>query len=263
MKIIETDAIVLKTMDFKEKDSILTFLSRDAGKKAGVLHGGKSMRSGNVARAELFVINHFEYSERPSTDLVSIRKCELLESFPPLRKNYLKILHANYFSELLLKCEIPEDESQEYFVLLKQTLAQLSNAKTGIEIKFNFELQLLNLLGIQPNLETCVQCEGEIWHKQSGRKLVPKFTVKYQLDAGLGGIRCPNCCINNSSSVYLHPGSLAFFRERYSTLLGNSVIRPTYNNLKELDEAIYVYFRHYFGTQLKSHALLMENSWKN
>ena len=94
MKIIETDAIVLKTMDFKEKDSILTFLSRDAGKKAGVLHGGKSLRSGNAARAELFVINHFEYSERPSTDLVSIRKCELLESFPLLRKNYLKILNV-------------------------------------------------------------------------------------------------------------------------------------------------------------------------
>jgi len=263
MKIIETDGILLKTMDYKEKDSILTFLSRDAGKKAGVLHGGKSLRSGNAARAELFVINHFEYSEKPSADLVRIRKCELLESFPPLRKNYSKFLHANYFSELLLKCEIPEVESMEYFDLLKGTFSQLSNAKTGIEIKFNFELQLLNLLGIQPNLETCVQCEGELWYKRFGRNWAPKFTATYQLDAGLGGIRCPNCCISNSSSVYLHPGSLAFFRERYITLFGDSVIRPTYNNLKELDEAIYVYFRHYFGTQLKSHALLMENSWKN
>jgi DNA repair protein RecO len=63
MKIIETVGIVLKTMDFKEKDNILTFLTRDAGKKAGVLHGGKSIRSGNAAKAELFVINHFEYSE--------------------------------------------------------------------------------------------------------------------------------------------------------------------------------------------------------
>ena len=97
MKIIETDAIVLKTMDFKEKDSILTFLSRDAGKKAGILYGGKSLRSGNAARAELFVINHFEYSEKPSADLVRIRKCELLESFPPLRKNYSKFLRLRIY----------------------------------------------------------------------------------------------------------------------------------------------------------------------
>ena len=263
MKIIETDGIVLKTMDFKEKDSILTFLTRDAGKKAGVLHGGKSVRSGNAAKAELFVINHFEYSEKPSADLVRIRKCELLQSFPPLRKNYSKILHANYFSELLLQCEIPAFESHEYFDLLKQTFAQLSTAKTGTEIKFNFELQLLNLLGIQPNLETCVQCEGELWQKQSGRNLSPKFTVPYQLDAGHGGIRCPKCCISNSSAVYLHPGSLAFFRERYTSLHASSAIRPTHNNLKELDQAIFVYFRHYFGRNLKSHVLLEENSWKN
>jgi len=263
MKIIETAGIVLKTMDFKEKDSILTFLTHDAGKKAGILHGGKSVRSGNAAKAELFVINHFEYSEKPSAEMVRIRKCELLESFPALRKNYAKFLHASYFSELLLQCEIPVVESQEYFDLLKDTLAQLSTAKTGIEIKFNFELQLLNLLGIQPNMETCVQCEGELWQKQSGRNLSPKFKVPYQLDAGLGGIRCPKCCSSNSSAVYLHPGSLAFFRERHTSLHASSAIRPTHNNLKELDQAIFVYFRHYFGRDLKSHALLKENSWKN
>ena len=55
MKIIETDGIVLKTMDFKENDSILTFLTREAGKIAGVIHGGKSTRSGNSAKTELFV----------------------------------------------------------------------------------------------------------------------------------------------------------------------------------------------------------------
>ena len=62
MKIIETEGIVLKTMDFKEMDSILTFLTRDVGKKAGVLYGGKSVRSGNAAKAEMFVLNHLEFS---------------------------------------------------------------------------------------------------------------------------------------------------------------------------------------------------------
>ena len=64
MKIIETEGIVLKTMDFKEKDIILTFLTRDLGKKVGILHGGKSLRSGNAAKAELFVLNHFEFFEK-------------------------------------------------------------------------------------------------------------------------------------------------------------------------------------------------------
>ena len=107
-------------MDFKEKDIILTFLTRDAGKKAGVLHGGKSMRSGNSAMSELFVLNHFEFVQKMNQDLVRIRKCELLDSFKLIRKNYSNFLFANYFSELLLKCEIPEIESIDYFELFKK-----------------------------------------------------------------------------------------------------------------------------------------------
>ena len=33
MKIIETDGIVIKTIDFKENDSILTFLTKKKGPK--------------------------------------------------------------------------------------------------------------------------------------------------------------------------------------------------------------------------------------
>jgi DNA repair protein RecO (recombination protein O) len=263
MKIIETEGIVLKTMDFKEKDSILTFLTRDVGKKAGVLYGGKSVRSGNAAKAEMFVLNHLEFSEKPGSDLVRIRKCELLESFPPLRKNYSKFLHANYFSELLLQCEIPAVESQDYFELLKKSMTQLSNSKTAEEIKFNYELHLLKLLGIQPNLETCVHCGTDLWQKESGRIPAPKFSVPCQLDASLGGIRCPKCCISNSYSVGLHAGSLAFLRERQTRLGMDSAIRPTQNNLKELDQAFSLYFNYFFGRNIKSHTLLMENSWKN
>ena len=262
MKVIETDGIVLKTMDFKEKDSILTFLTREVGKRAGVLHGGKSLRSGNAAKTELFVLNYFEFSEKPSTELVRIRICELQESYPTLRQNYSKFLNANYFSELLLQCEIPSVESKDYFNLLKNTMSMLSEAQTGTEIKLNFEMQLLKLLGILPNLEKCLQCGGELWKEESGRNLVPKFSVPYQLDANLGGIRCPTCCIHSNFSATLHPGSLAFFYERQKTLQIKSVIRPTQNNLKELDQALYVYFRHFFGRSLKSHSLLKENLWK-
>ena len=95
MKVIETDGIVLKTMDFKENDSILTFLTPESGKIAGVLHGGKSTRSGNSAKKELFVTNHLEFSIKTGAELVRIRKCELLLSHAQIRQNYKKFLHAS------------------------------------------------------------------------------------------------------------------------------------------------------------------------
>ena len=263
MIIIETDGIVLKTMDFKEKDSILTFLTRDEGKKTGVLHGGKSIKSGNAAKTELFVLNHFEFFEKIGSDLVSIRKCELLESYPLLRKTYSNFLHANYFSELLLHCEIPEIESIEYFNLLQKTISELSNSNNAIETKFNFELQLMKFLGIEPNLENCIHCKGDIWTIISGRRIVPKYSIAYQLDASLGGIRCPKCCVGNSFVANLNPGSMIFFYLRKKSLANNLFIKPTFNNLIELDKAFFIYFRYFFGKTIKSHSFFTSELWKN
>ena len=233
------------------------------GKRAGVLHGGKSLLSGNAAKSELFVLNHFEFSEKISNDLVQIRKCELIESFPLLRKNYTNFLHANYFSELLLKCEIPEEESFDYFEMLKKTISDLSDTKSSIEIKFDFELKLMKLLGIEPNLEKCVKCNGDIWNLLSNKNILPKYSAPHQFDASLSGIRCPNCCIVNSFVTYLNPGSMAFFYSRQKTLSNISLVKPTFKSLEELDKAFLKYFRYFFGKKIISHALLKENLWKN
>ena len=260
MKIIETDGIVIKTMDFKENDSILTFLTPDSGKIAGVLHGGKSARTGNAAKAELFVTNHFELSVKPNIELVRIRKCELLESYHQIRRNYSKFLHTSYISELLLLCEIPAVESKDYYNLLHSTIIQLSKSAKIAEIKFEFEVQLLKLLGISPNLESCIQCGGSLWRNTSGNLLTAKFSVPYQLDASQGGIRCPNCCIRSSFTNALHPGSLAYFHNRQTGMGSGIEISPTQISLKELAQAVYVYLSHFFGRNLKSYTLLKENS---
>jgi len=263
MKVIETDGIVLKTMDFKENDSILTFLTREAGKIAGVIHGGKSTRSGNSAKTELFVTNHFEFSIKTGAELVRIKKCELLVSHAKLRQNYSKFLHASYLSELLLFCEIPIVESEDYFDLLKQTITQLSEFENCAEIKLNFEIKLLKLLGISPSLISCIVCGSFLWKKNVGELMTIKHSIPYQLDPIQGGIRCPNCLINSTYTAALNPGSLSFLHNSQSGRSNGFKIKPTQNNLKELDQALNLYFIHFFGRTLKSYSLLKENSWKN
>ena len=263
MKVIETDGIVLKTMDFKENDSILTFLTPEAGKISGVLHGGKSARSGNSAKKELFVTNHLEFSIKTGTELVRIRKCDLLLSHAQIRQNYSKFLHASYLSELLLFCEIPVVESADYFNLLKQTISKLSEFDNSAEIKLNFEMQLLKLLGISPSLTSCIICENFLWTRNAGKLMSTVYSIPYQLDPIQGGIRCPNCCINSIYTAALNPGSLSFLHYSQSGRNNGFKIKPTQNNLKELDQALNLYFSYFFGRKLKSYSLLKENSWKN
>ena len=263
MKVIESDGIVLKTMDFKENDSILTFLTPEAGKIAGVLHGGKSARSGNSAKTELFVINHLEFIIKTGSELVRIRKCELLVSHAQIRQSYSKFLHACYLSELLLFCEIPVVESEDYFNLLKRSISQLSEFDNCAEIKLYFEMQLLKLLGISPSLISCTVCENSLWKRNSGELMSTKHSIPYQLDAIQGGIRCPDCCINSTYTVALHPGSLSFLYNSQSGRKNRFKIKPTQNNLKELDQALNLYLINFFGQNLKSYSLLKDNSWKN
>ena len=263
MKVIETDGIVLKTMDFKENDSILTLLTPDAGKIAGVLHGGKSSRLGNSAKKELFVRNHIEFSIKTGSELVRIRKCELLVSHAQIRQNYSKFLHASYLSELLLFCEIPLIESEDYFNLLKQTICNLSEFDNCAEIKLNFEIQLLKQLGIIPYLKSCTVCQNILWNETSGETMTPKYTIPHQLDSTQGGIRCPSCFINSNYTATLHPGSLSFLHNRILGRDKRFKIKPTQNNLKELDQALNLYFSYFFGRNIKSYSILKENSWKN
>jgi len=263
MKVIETDGIVLKTMDFDENDSILTFLTPEAGKIAGVLHGGKSTRSGNSAKTELFVTNHLEFSIKTGAELVRIRKCELLVSHAQIRQNYSKFLHASYLSELLLFCEIPVVESEDYFNLLKQSISKLSEFDNSAEIKLNFEMQLLKLLGISPSLNSCTVCEKFLWKPNSGELRSSKYSTTLQLDVVQGGMRCPDCSINSNYTADLHPGSISFLHNKLSVRDNRVKIKPTQNNLKELGQALNLYFCYFFGRNLKSYPLLKENSWKN
>jgi DNA repair protein RecO len=247
-------------MDFKENDSILTFLTPEAGKIAGVLHGGKSARSGNSAKKELFVTNHLEFSIKTGAELVRIRKCELLVSHAQIRQNYSKFLHASYLCELLLFCEIPVVESPDYFNLLKRTISKLSEFDNSAEIKLNFEVQLLKLLGISPSLNSCTVCEKFLWTPNSGELRSSKFSTTLQLDAIQGGIRCPDCSINSNYTADLHPGSISFLHYKLSVRDNRVKIKPTRNNLKELDQALNLYFIHFFGKNLKSYSLLKDNS---
>ena len=90
-----------------------------------------------------------------------------------------------------------------------------------------------------------------------------KYSIPYQLDAIQGGIRCPDCCIKSTYTADLHPGSLSFLHISQSGSNNGFKIKPTQNNLKELDQTLNLYFCHFFGRNLKSYSLLKDNSWKN
>jgi len=191
--------------------------------------------------------------------LLEIRKCDLIESYYHLRQDYEKFLYANYFIELITIAEIPPQDSLQFFNLLYNILEQCKETTNCAITKLEFEQHFLKLLGLFPNLDHCMQCEEPLWTRTSGGNLRIRFSTAHQLDSRQGGIRCPQCFIQNPDVTQLSSGTLAYWKNRFilSDKSTHSVkIKETLQNLVELDQAFFVYIRYYLGKSPKSHALL-------
>ena len=242
------EGIILRPVDFRERDRILTFLTREQGKISGIVHGARSLKSQNRAATEPLVLARFEYVERRHTAMVKIEHCEALDLFPAIRKDYLRFLYASYFAELLLLTEIPSTEAPLYFNWLASILKTLQNEPADLFRKAHWEWNFLCLLGVQPQLDVCLI---------SGQPLPPDFSpseqVFYQLDARLGGIRSPGHTEPNPDAAWLSIGTMIGLR-RLSA--GDLQWQPTKLNLRELHKAIFIYLRFHLGREPKSHGLI-------
>merc|ERR1711991_964711 len=152
--------------------------------------------------SEPFNLLGIEFSEKENADMITIRSADLLESHIDLRKNYHHFLLASYFTELVHISLIPDPESEAYFELLENALNHLPSKKDITAHKIEFELKLLHLLGVYPQLEHCVVCSKPVLqHPPEKTELNPKKNQLYQIDVSHGGVRCEQCFSSISQSL--------------------------------------------------------------
>jgi len=70
-----TPAIVVRARVFGESDKIVTFLTRDLGKVAGIAKGAKNSKRRFVNVLEPFTHVNVRLRQRPSSDLAFINAC--------------------------------------------------------------------------------------------------------------------------------------------------------------------------------------------
>ena len=158
---------------------------------------------------------------------------------------------------------IPENESLSFFVLLNEVLKKLisgegiSHEQTHTATRLEFELNLLNLLGVYPQLERCVECSRQIWDGESGRPVL-KRKGPHLFDVMQGGLCCRECCRHRAEAIQLQPGSLFFLIQRNSSKMESSSvdILPTRANLVELEVLTCACLRQHLRRFPKSHKLL-------
>ncbi len=148
-----TEAIVLKKINYKDADRIYTLLSKDRGKISATAKGVRkisSRRSGSLDTLNYITVNLAEDIRGYKT----VQEVKLLESFKNIKKDLKKSLAGYYMIELVNKSVEEDADAHKVFDLLKTMLGKLNEDGANITFFVNkFEVLLMKNLGYEISLD--------------------------------------------------------------------------------------------------------------
>jgi DNA repair protein RecO len=253
----EDDAVILRVLDFRERDRIVHLLTRTRGQKSGVLFGAKSPRSPYRALAEPFTQVRLHYSERASAEMIKIRQVDPIEIPVSLRRDYGRLLHASYLCELAWMSPVPESDAPELYAWLGQYLEALSDGSPPETLRWQAEWMLLEQLGVLPQWQECVECGTPVPTNVPGSAEVPIPEILHQVDAQAGGVRCPQCVLRHPGACFVSPGTVRLLQHNHSPLRAEEFPESlTRLQHRELLRVLQVLLRSNLGREPKSAPLL-------
>jgi DNA repair protein RecO (recombination protein O) len=184
--ITKTDAIVLKTMKFRDTSKIVTFYTRRYGKLKGVAKGARQMKSKFGASLEPMTRVALVLYRKEHRDLQLVSQCDIVRYYKRIHSEIERMSVALSILDLVNQLAHDEEENADLYRLLVETFEQLEQtSKNFVNLFYAFELRLAGLFGFSPALEVCRRC---------GRK-VDEFRGEGPviLQLSRGGILCPQC----------------------------------------------------------------------
>ena len=143
-RFLNTEGIILKRINYKDADKILTIYTKDAGKISAIAKGIRKINSKRKSHLEL--LNHVKMHLIKSGDMYIVAQTEVISTNPNIRGNLEKTNLAYYITEIFEKIIVDEDQNDILFKFLQKTL-KILNESSDITFVNGFNLKLLKLTG--------------------------------------------------------------------------------------------------------------------
>ena len=145
--------LVIRTRRLTETSLIVHWLTPALGRLATVAKGALRPHSPFRGKLDLFYSADFSFTRSQRSDLHNLREVSLRNIHPLLRTELGYLQQACYFTELIEKLTETETPLAEIHSLLEEALASLPGQASAPASVFAFELKLLELLGLFPDLD--------------------------------------------------------------------------------------------------------------
>ena len=159
-EVIQTKALIVRTVNSGDNDRILTAISPELGKISVSAKGVKSLKNKNNTATG--VLCYSELVLKRGRELHSLSSAECIEGFYHLRDSVEGLAYAAYFAALLESSSEPGIPAAEELRLILNTLHVLQGRpQDGALLKLVFELRLSELMGLAPYISEECQCGAE------------------------------------------------------------------------------------------------------
>ncbi len=156
----KTEGIVLRAIEYKDTDKLLTVLTRDLGKVTFKARGVKSKNSKLRAADQLFAYSEFTVTDYQGRFVIKEAVCK--ELFAELQTDIELLSLASYFVQICDTVAQESDPAPELLSLLLNALYALSKLKLPqTMVKAVFELRTACIAGFLPDLRACAVCGRE------------------------------------------------------------------------------------------------------
>ncbi|MDT8377994.1 MAG: DNA repair protein RecO [Desulfotignum sp.] len=192
MLAFETDAILLRRIEYGDHDFIITFMTRDRGKITVMAKNAKKSVKRFSGSLDLFSFNHIQcrFPKKNKDALVTLVQTELENGFANIRYDVYKTAYASYWVEMVnLWLEEGKAQSKVYDLLLF-SLDMLDRSDMSKEVlSLLFQIRFMSVSGFSPSIERCGTCRVHLDN-------IPEKMMRF--DFKEGNIVCSKCLVNGS-----------------------------------------------------------------
>jgi DNA repair protein RecO (recombination protein O) len=182
MSLEKSEALVLKTIPFRDTSKIVTLYTAEHGLVSVLGKGVRGVKPRFGSALEIFAHIDVVYYSKPARDLQLLSQAALLDPFLGLAEDMERYAHGCAVLEFLLKALTGQEPPGRVYPLSLRALEVMETCpREGLSAVFRtFTLKAVSFLGHRPELYLCVECGAEV--------SPPIGFAPFQ-----GGVVCPRC----------------------------------------------------------------------
>jgi DNA repair protein RecO (recombination protein O) len=239
---IDAEAFILGTHPLREKDRIVSFLTRDAGKKRGVARGARGPKSAFSGALEPMTEARVLYFEKEAQELVSINSVDPIRPSFPVSGKLEGALLLSAFAESLQTFVSDSDPAEPFYRLARHVMDALFADAPAEGVSTYFDVWILRLSGLFPTPGECAGC---------GKALTAEEPVYFEeARPGFVGAEC-----RRGGAVRLSSAARVTLRGILTAPIDPTAHPP---GLSEIEAIARRARRHFLGHELKSQRVLDE-----